>query len=458
MAGEPLSLAYAVNTPALPVTPYPRLVYLLLEIVGPTGKGTLPVHLVIVVDLSDSMYFRLVTEEQFRSLARRGMLREVMVDGVPAWHSEGIPEEVLALFPRKIDRVKDALRIVVEQLRPVDRFALIAFAGQAKVLISTAPGSQKTRLLDALASLDLLQLGDETRIGAGMALGLEELRRGAAPGVAPRLLVLTDGFTMDEAECRQQSARARQHRIPISTMGLGGEFNEELMIPIADQTGGEAYLLEDADDIPAAFAQELGRAQAVRYRNLEVKLGLSQGVEVRSAYRVRPTIAPLETVNQGGSYSFLLGDLTEGEAPALLVELIAPPRPAGTYRIAQALLACDDPAGGVAGQKSRIDIVVEYTPDLARAAQVVPRVMQVVEMLSAFHLQARAQADLAAGDVAGATRRLRAAATRLLEMGQADLAAQMEQQAADLERSGQADPQRTKKLRYETRKLTRKLE
>ncbi len=457
MNAEPLRLTCMVNTPALPVTPHPRLVYLLLEVTEPAGTKTLPVHLVIVVDVSDSMYFRLVTEEQFRALARQGMLREVVVDGVPAWQSEDIPEEVLQHLPRKIDRVKDALRAVVEQLRAKDRFALIAFAGEARMLIPTAPGNQKRRLLDALESLDLLQLGDETRVGAGMALGLEELRRAAAPGVAPRLLVLTDGFTVDEAECRQQSVRARQYRIPISTMGLGGEFNEELMIPIADQTGGEAYLLEDAEEIPAAFARELGRAQAVRYRNLEVKLGLSQGVEVRSAYRVRPAIAPLEMVHQGGSYSFLLGDLTEGEPPALLIELIAPPRPAGTYRLAQALLACDDPAGGAAGQKSRADIVVEYTPDPARAAQVVPRVMQVVEMLSAFRLQERAQADLAAGDVAGATRRLRAAATRLLEMGEADLAAEMEQQAADLERSGQADPQRTKKLRYETRKLTQKL-
>jgi len=42
-------------------------------------------------------------------------------------------------------------------------------------------------------------------------------------------------------------------------------------------------------------------------------------------------------------------------------------------------------------------------------------------------------------------------------MGEEKLAAEMEQQAAELERRGQADPQRTKRLRYETRKLTQKL-
>ena len=178
---------------------------------------------------------------------------------------------------------------------------------------------------------------------------------------------------------------------------------------------------------------------------------------MRAAYRVRPSIAPLETVHEGGSYSFPLGDLVAGEEPALLLELITPPRPAGVYRLAQALLAYDDPAGGLASLKTRADVVVEYTPDPAQAAQIVPQVMHVVEALSAYKLQQRARADLEAGDVASATRKLRAAATRLLDMGEEELATEMKQQAAELERHGQANPQRTKRLRYETRKLTQKL-
>ena len=56
-----------------------------------------------------------------------------------------------------------------------------------------------------------------------------------------------------------------------------------------------------------------------------------------------------------------------------------------------------------------------------------------------------------------ATHKLRTAATRLLDMGEEELAAVVEQQAAELEQSGQTDPRLTKKLRYETRKLTQKL-
>jgi Ca-activated chloride channel family protein len=283
------------------------------------------------------------------------------------------------------------------------------------------------------------------------------LRRSISTDLADRLLVLTDGFTLDEDDCRRWAAYARQAHIPISTMGLGGDFNEELMIPIADQTGGEAYLLGDPEEIPVALAQELQRAQAVRYRNLELKLRPSQGVEIRTAFRVQPSIAPLEPINEGGSYSFPLGDLVEGEEPAVLLELVVPPRPAGLYRLFQVVLASDDPAGGRGGLKTRADVVVEYTADAARAAQYVAQVMHVVEALSAYKLQRRAQADLAAGDVTAATRKLRVAATRLLDMGEEELAAEAERQALALEQHGQADPRLTKKLRYETRKLTRRL-
>ncbi len=453
----PLNLTPTLNSRYLPITDQPRLLYLLLEVSGGSEPASLPVNLALVVDVSESMHIRLASDEQFQELARGGMLREVLVDGVPAWQPADTSDAVLARLPRKIDRVRDALRTVVEELRSNDRFSLVAFAGRAVTLIPNTGGADKRRLVDVLDRLETLQLGDDTYIGRGMALGLQELRRGAEEGVADRLLVLTDGFTQDEDDCRAWAARALQFRIPVSTMGLGGEFNEELMIPIADQTGGEAYLLEEADDVPAAFARELQRAQAVRYRNLEIKLRPSQDVEVRAAYRVRPSIAPLETVNEGHSYSFPLGDLTSGEEPALLLELVVPPRQAGVYRLAQTVLACDHPAVGLGSLKARADVAVEYTADPARTAEVESGVMQVVEALSAYKMQQRAIADLESGDVIGATRKLRVAATRLLAMGEEELATEMERQAADLERSGQADPQRAKKLRYETRKLTRRI-
>jgi hypothetical protein len=453
---EKLDLTCSISTPYLPSTEQPRLVYLLLEVNGPVHKETLPVNLSFVVDTSDSMHIRLVTDDQFEALAKRGLLKETLIDGVPAWQPDAIPSETLTQFPRKIDRVKDALRTAVEQLRAQDRFSLIAFAQEATCLIPSTPGSKKRQLLESIGEIDNLRLGDKTYIAKGIALGFDELQRNQSPKMVDRLLILTDGFAFDEAECRAWAQRARQHHLPISTMGLGGDFNEELMIPIADQTGGEAYLLAKAEDTPAAFSQELQRAQAVHYRDLEVKLRASQGVEIRAAYQMRPSITPLEVDNQRGSYSFPLGDLVAQEEPALLLELIVPPRSPGAYRLTKVVLTYNDPSDPL-GVKVRKNVVTHYTTELAPTMQKTPRVMHLVEALSAYKLQQGAKKDLKTGDIAGATRKLRAAATRLLDMGEGSLATEMELQATALEHHGKADPDRKKRLRYETRKLTQKL-
>jgi Ca-activated chloride channel family protein len=79
--------------------------------------------------------------------------------------------------------------------------------------------------------------------------------------------------------------------------------------------------------------------------------------------------------------------------------------------------------------------------------------MNSVEKATTFKLQTRALQASMVGDVANATRNLRAAATRLLNMGEADLAEAAESEAKLLESKGQMSAAGTKKLAFETRKL-----
>jgi Ca-activated chloride channel family protein len=182
---------------------------------------------------------------------------------------------------------------------------------------------------------------------------------------------------------------------------------------------------------------------------------LAGGVEVRKAYRVRPIISDLGQIAIADrSLSIPLGDLEQGSAHALLLELIAPPRPAGIYRLAHAVLAYDNPAQGRLGEKVNDDVVVQYSTEPQAGGQADARVMNVVEKVSAHRLQTQALDEARAGNIAGATVKLRAAATRLLHMGEDELAQAALQEAENLERQGQPSAAGTKKLRYETRRLT----
>ena len=457
----PFDLHITLNRPTYPATGHPQLLYVLLEPRLPRRGASAPVNLGLVIDVSASMRIPLLTPGQFEELAGQGLVHEVIADGIPVWQFENVTTASLKRYPRPIDYVADALKVVLEQARPSDRLSLVAFAARAETVLPLTPGKEKRRLKPIIQSVGALNLGDDTYMGAGMALSFQELQRGAAPEYATRMILLTDGFTRDHATCLAWTAQAAEAGHTISTLGLGTEFNEDLLIPMAERTGGRAHFVADPGQLPAIFRAELAAAQAVGFRRAELKLHLTPGVELRRITRVKPALAHVNPgPNAEGSYSIALGDIEWDAPPALLLELIVPARAAGEYRLAQAVLS-SDPVG--AGRvTARADLVGHFdggaAADISANALADARVMGYVERVVAFSLQTRALEEAAAGDLATATRRLHAAATRLLDMGETKLARALQQQAEALDNRAELDATATKQIQYATRQLTRKLE
>jgi Ca-activated chloride channel family protein len=141
-----------------------------------------------------------------------------------------------------------------------------------------------------------------------------------------------------------------------------------------------------------------------------------------------------------------------GTPQTLLVELLVPPRRPGQYRLARLLLFYESTGQPDKELSAALDLAVDFAAT-ARRGPGNPRVMNSVEKATAFKLQTRALQASMVGDVANATRNLRAAATRLLNMGETDLADAAENEAKLLESKGHMSPAGTKKLAFETRKL-----
>jgi Ca-activated chloride channel family protein len=150
-----------------------------------------------------------------------------------------------------------------------------------------------------------------------------------------------------------------------------------------------------------------------------------------------------------------LGELETGQGRTLLVEFLVDPRPLGTYRVGQAELSYDVPALNIVGAKERIDVMLTFTADPAQVSQVNPTVMNIVEKVSAFKLQTRALQDIQAGDVAGATQKLKSAVTRLLNQGEVELAQTMQQEISNLEQGGQLSSEGQKTIKFQGRKTVR---
>jgi Ca-activated chloride channel family protein len=272
------------------------------------------------------------------------------------------------------------------------------------------------------------------------------------------MLVLTDGQTWgDEDTCRTIAQSLGTQGVRITALGLGTEWNEKLLDDLAELSGGTSDYVAEPDKIDSFFQRTVQTAQGTAIRAVRLLLRLVRDVTPRAVYRATPTIANLgyQPIGQN-EVEVKLGDIAYGSGSSLILDLMIQPRSTGSFRMAQAELHFI-PVGQTAEQVVKQDVLLEFTSDADKAAYD-PRVMNLVEKVTAFKLQTRALAEAELGNMSGATQKLRAAATRLLDLGELDLANRAQEQAEQLEQGAQLSAETQKELRYATRRLTQKLE
>jgi Ca-activated chloride channel family protein len=358
----------------------------------------------------------------------------------------------------KLSKMKEAAQMVIDRLRPDDLVSVVVFddAEPADLVVPSGTVQDRERLKQKIG---IIEERGGTHMSTGMRLGLAELRRGQRPGYVSSMLLLTDGQTWEDQEtCRDLADQCRAAGIPIYTMGLGigGENNWDprLLEDLAQRSGGEWLEIESPDQVCTIFEKILQAGWNMALTNVRLTMRLVQGVAPRSVWRVVPLISRLDHHEVAErDIQVFLGDLQTGMGQSILVELILPSRPSGIYRLAQADITYDIPGSEQTDQKEAINLVVTYSDDVVQADRVDSRVMNIIERVVAHKLQTRALDEAELGEIVHATQRLRAAATRLLDLGEVELARAAEQQAQQIEKDGRVNLAAVQKMRYATKRL-----
>ncbi|GAB4211072.1 MAG: VWA domain-containing protein [Roseiflexaceae bacterium] len=355
----------------------------------------------------------------------------------------------------KLAALKDATKRVIDTLTPQDIVAIVIFDDQVEVLVPATLAADKNALK---AQIDRIEEAGGTAMSGGLRAGQAELRKNASPDRVSALLLLTDGQTWgDEDQCRALATQIGQEGGRITALGLGAEWNEKLLDDLAEVSGGSSDYIKEPGDITKFFQRAVRAAQGTAARDARLLLRLARDVTPRAIHRATPFIANLGYQPIGDNeVSVRLGDLEAGAPASVVIDLMLPARAAGSFRIAQAELHYT-PVGASAEQVLKQDVLLEFVANEADA-KYDPRVMNLVEKVTAFKLQTRALSEAEAGNLSGATQRLRAAATRLLDLGELELARKAEEQATQIEQGKGMSAETQKELRYATRRLTQKLE
>ena len=145
----------------------------------------------------------------------------------------------------KLPLVKQAMKLVVEQMRPQDHIAIVVYAGAAGLVLPSTSGADKAQII---ASLDALEAGGSTNGGQGIQLAYQVAREQFVEGGVNRVILATDGDfnvgMVDQQDLEDLVTRERKSGIALTTLGFGqGNYNDEIAERLADLgDGNHAYI------------------------------------------------------------------------------------------------------------------------------------------------------------------------------------------------------------------------
>ena len=349
----------------------------------------------------------------------------------------------------KLNNVKEAVKMVLDRLDPSDYVSVVIFDDTSQVIIPSMPANDP---IGMKAAIDRIRDAGGTAMSLGMIQGLNELRRWNIPNAVNRMILLTDGVTYGDADrCRQLARDAKAAGIAIYPLGIGSDWDENLLDDVGQLSGGmPAEFIRNPGDALMVFQQQLQRAVAVAVRNATLTIRLPVGVAPKKAVKVLPIISDLgQSVLSDRQIVIPLGDLEKDNPQSVLVELMIDPRPAGLFRIAQAELTYDVPIANLVGERVRDDIKVTFTTEASQAAQVNAYVMNFAEKANAHRLVTRVLDEYKR--TGKATTRLAPSVTRVLDDETRNALEQINQ-------GQQISQEQVKSIGNKTRKLTQRLD
>ncbi|OJV12754.1 MAG: hypothetical protein BGO21_03150 [Dyadobacter sp. 50-39] len=160
----------------------------------------------------------------------------------------------------KLPLLKQAFKLLVDQLRAEDKISLVAYAGSAGLVLPPTSGNEKKTIKDAL---DKLEAGGSTAGGDGIELAYEIAKKNFLPKGNNRVIIATDGdFNVgisNESELQKLIEEKRKAGIFLSVMGFGmGNYKDSQVETLADKGNGNYAYIDNIQEARKEFVQEFG--------------------------------------------------------------------------------------------------------------------------------------------------------------------------------------------------------
>jgi Ca-activated chloride channel family protein len=283
-------------------------------------------------------------------------------------HDSSLPITVCLLIDRsgsmagtKLKNAKVGALNLIHHLTGSDNVGLVTFETHVDVVIPVQRATELERYESAIKNIGL---GETTELYRGLETAHAELKKSmdtthkTPQEIVQRIILLSDGIPTDEnppSSYRMLARSLSEEGISITALGIGEDYNEDLLSLIAENSGGAWYHITSPDSIPDIFSRELTNMKTVIISRPELILHLTPDVELDDVHKSKPLVHRISHIIEDGAVLRIpLGDIRAGETQTIVARLAIPPRPEGQCRIATVSVI-----SGVVSHSE--DVVVTYT-------------------------------------------------------------------------------------------------
>lgn len=163
-------------------------------------------------------------------------------------------------YANKLPLVKQSMELLLENMRPQDRIAIVVYAGAAGLVLPSTSGEERSKISDALTRL---QAGGSTAGGAGIQLAYKTAVENLISGGNNRIILCTDGdFNIgasSDADMTKLIEDNRNKGVFLTVLGFGmGNYKDNRLELLADKGNGNYAYIDDIMEARKVLVNEMG--------------------------------------------------------------------------------------------------------------------------------------------------------------------------------------------------------
>lgn len=221
----------------------------------------------------------------------------------------------------KLEETKEAVNYLLKQLKPTDIVSIVTYESKVEVIL---PAQRVTDVQGMIKKVNKIESDGSTFLSGGMEKGYELINTVKDTlqdlKFIHRVILLSDGLANEgiidsQALARIARTNLEEKNVSITTVGIGGDYNEKLMTDIAIAGTGNYHFVAKPGDIQEIFQTELNGVKEVVSKNTKLVITFPETVTLRQVHHYNYKL-------NGNQVSFDLNDVFSANEKAFLLEFL----------------------------------------------------------------------------------------------------------------------------------------